>query len=105
MRSYSKKVFLLIIVFLVLRIVTGSVLELGNDESYYWLYSNHLQWNYFDHPPMIAVWLRIFTLNGLLFDYEIFLRLGSVVSCACSTWFLYKAVAEIKNERAGWFAA
>ena len=105
MRSYSKKVFLLIIVFLVLRIVTGSVLELGNDESYYWLYSKHLQWNYFDHPPMIALWLRIFTLNGLLFDYEIFLRLGSVVSCACSTWFVYKAVAEIKSERAGWFAA
>ena len=105
MQCYSRKVFVLILVFLVLRIITGSLLELGNDESYYWLYSNHLQWNYFDHPPMIAVWLRIFTLNGLLFDHEIFLRLGSAVSCACSTWFMYKTVAVIKDERAGWLAA
>ncbi len=29
-----------------------------NDESYYWVYSNFLDWGYFDHPPMIAVLIK-----------------------------------------------
>ncbi len=24
------------------------------DEAYYWLWSERLQWGYFDHPPLIA---------------------------------------------------
>ena len=29
------------------------------DEAYYWVWSHHLQWSYFDHPPMVAflLWL------------------------------------------------
>jgi 4-amino-4-deoxy-L-arabinose transferase-like glycosyltransferase len=30
--------------------------ELAHDEAYYWLFSNKLDWGYFDHPPMVA-WL------------------------------------------------
>ena len=29
-----------------------------NDESYYWAYSNFLDWGYFDHPPMIAALIK-----------------------------------------------
>lgn len=103
--SYHRKVIVLILVFLVLRSITASVLELGNDETYYWLYSQQLQWNYFDHPGMIAAWVRLFTLNGWLDDYEGIVRAGSLIGCACSTWFLYRAVSLIHDERAGWFAA
>ena len=103
--AYKKWVLLLIGVFFIFRLFTAAVLELGNDESYYWLYSRQLQWNYFDHPPLIALWVRISTLNGLLTDFEAAIRLGSIVSCACATWFLFKTVSLIKDERAGWFAA
>ena len=27
---------------------------LGVDESHYLLYARHLDWGYFDHPPMVA---------------------------------------------------
>lgn len=103
--DYRKRTWILIAVFSFLRLITASVLELGNDESYYWLYSQQLQWNYFDHPPLIAVWVRIFTLNGLLHDYEAAIRFGSVVSCAFSTWFIFRAVSLIRDERTGWLAA
>lgn len=103
--SYQRKVIFLIFFFLLLRWITASVLELGNDEAYYWLYSQQLQWNYFDHPPMVAVWVRLFTLNGWLHEYEGLVRAGSVIGVAFSTWFLYRAVSLIKDERAGWFAA
>ena len=103
--NYRRHVIILILLLSAFRGILGFVLELGNDETYYWLYSQYLQWNYFDHPPMVAVWIRIFTLNLLLDDFEGFIRLGSVIGCALSTWFMYKTVALIKNERAGWFAA
>lgn len=104
-RHYHRKVIILILVFLVLRFITAATVELGNDESYYWLYSRDLQWNYFDHPPMVALWVKLFTLGGLLEHYEVFIRAGSLLGCAMSTWLLYRAVSIIHDERAGWFAA
>jgi hypothetical protein len=97
-----RKVILTILAFTVLRLLTASLLELGNDESYYWLYSQQLQWNYFDHPPLVALGIRFFTFNLALDHQEVFVRLGSVLGCAFSSWFMYKAVSLISNERAGW---
>lgn len=96
---------LLIVLFSIFRLIVASTVELANDESYYWLYSQDLKWNYFDHPPMVAVWIRLFTADLLLEKYVVFLRLGSIVGCGLSTWFMFKCVAAISNERAGWFAA
>jgi undecaprenyl-diphosphatase len=39
-----------------LRFIVGSRLPLLPDETYYWDWSRHLAFGYFDHPPMIA-WL------------------------------------------------
>lgn len=42
-----------------LNLIQAAFTGLANDESYYWYYSQHLAWGYFDHPPMVAllVWL------------------------------------------------
>jgi hypothetical protein len=103
--SYSRRVGYLIGFFSLLRLFTAFTLELGNDESYYWLYSQHLQWNYFDHPPLVALWIRFFTAGGALDSIEGFVRLGSVVSAAGATWFLYKTVSLLHSPRSGWLAA
>lgn len=87
------------------RLLLAAIVELGNDEAYYWLYTRHLQWNYFDHPPMVALMGRLFTLNGALEHYEIFIRLGSIVGAALSTFFIYRATALFHSEKAGWYAA
>ena len=34
------------------------------DEAYYLMYSLHLQWGYFDHPPMVALGIKIGELLG-----------------------------------------
>jgi hypothetical protein len=102
---YKQKIVLLILGCAAIRWIVAATTELGNDEAYYWLYSQHLQWNYFDHPPMVALWIRFFTANLSLDAYEGFIRLGSVVSGAFSTLFLYKAGKVIHSERAGWLAA
>lgn len=103
--NYSRRVLLLILGFFVIRVVLAGSMELGNDEAYYWLYSQHLQWNYFDHPPVVALWIRFFTLNLSLQDHVLFVRLGSIVSAAFSTWFIYKTTSQLYSEKAGWYSA
>lgn len=102
--DYRRKAIGCIVLVTVLKLFFAFYLELGNDEAYYWLYSRQLQWNYFDHPPMVAVWIRLFTLNNLLEAYSGFIRLGSVMGSALAAWFLYRTVALLHSERAGWMA-
>lgn len=102
--NYRYATLLLIAVSALVKLALAGQIELNNDEAYYWTYAQHFQWNYFDHPPMVAVFIRIFTGN-LLFHDEIFIRIGSVLTCGICTWILYKIGTRIKDERTGWIAA
>jgi len=99
--SYRKKAVVVVLVFLCLRIIVSNFLDVGNDESYYWTFSQQLQWNYFDHPPMVAIRIRLFTANLLLEDYTFFLRLGSFVGAAISSYFIYNAIKAVSTDKAG----
>ena len=52
-----KRLFLL--AWLVLGLLQAYFTQLMDDESYYWVYSRHLDWGYFDHPPMVALLIKI----------------------------------------------
>lgn len=103
--AYNKAVLLLIACFTLMRLALACVVELGNDEAYYWLYTRYLQWNYFDHPPLVGVWGWLFTGGGLLGQGELAVRLGSIAGAAIATCCLYRATATLYNEQAGWYAA
>ncbi len=102
--NFYKKTLLLIVGSTLLRIAIAGLLELGNDEVYYQTYAQHLQWSYFDHPPMVAWMIRMTTFN-LHADSEFFIRLGSILFAAAGTWLIFKIGARIKNEYAGFIAA
>lgn len=38
--------------------------ELLPDEAYYWLYAQNLDWGYFDHPPMVALLIKLGCVLG-----------------------------------------
>jgi 4-amino-4-deoxy-L-arabinose transferase-like glycosyltransferase len=40
------------------RLAFAGTIHLTEDEAYYRLWAQHLQWGYLDHPPMIAWWIR-----------------------------------------------
>ncbi|MEC7983976.1 MAG: glycosyltransferase family 39 protein [Myxococcota bacterium] len=46
-------------VVLLVRLFFAGELDLAEDEAYYWVWSQTLQWGYFDHPPMIAYWIAL----------------------------------------------
>ncbi len=62
-----------------LRLAISGSFGLGVDESHYLMYSRHLSWGYFDHPPMVAF---LAALTQLMGDSLFFVRLGPIV---CST--------------------
>ena len=49
--------WILAFVWLVFTLLQAFFTEVVNDETYYWRYAQRLDWAYFDHPPMIAVWI------------------------------------------------
>src|SRR3954469_16107877 len=56
-----------------LRFAFAPTFELLPQEAYYFLYSQHLALSYFDHPPVLALVLRLFT--DVLGKGELSLRL------------------------------
>ena len=102
--NYKNKTLLLIIIATIVRCVTACCIELGNDEVYYRMYAQYLQWNYFDHPPVVG-WLIRFTTVNLYLDNELFIRLGAIASAAITTWFIFLSGKKINNAYTGYLAA
>lgn len=82
----TKIIFWLLLAWTALNIIQASTLELQADEAYYWLYSRYLAWGYFDHPPMVALFIRI---GDSIMHNELCLRLFTVLSSTLSIYILW----------------
>jgi 4-amino-4-deoxy-L-arabinose transferase-like glycosyltransferase len=51
----------LILGFTALRVAMAALLPLTPQEAYYWLWSQHPDWSYFDHPPLAAYSIAVTT--------------------------------------------
>ena len=60
--------------------------ELSSDEGYYWFYSSHLQWGYYDHPPMVALLIRI---GHSLFGGEFGVRIFNLLFVTGAIYFFF----------------
>lgn len=71
------KIFnLTLIPVLILHLWLASHFELAHDEAYYWLYSQNLDWGYFDHPPVVGILIKMFSF---LPHSELSVRLGFIL--------------------------
>lgn len=75
-----------LVFWLVFNGVQAGFTELSSDEGYYWFYSRHLQWGYYDHPPIVALLIRagIFLLPG-----EIGVRFFNLLFLTGALWFFF----------------
>jgi 4-amino-4-deoxy-L-arabinose transferase-like glycosyltransferase len=71
-----------------LRFWLAAVLPLNFDEAYYWLWSQHLAAGYYDHPPMVALVIRLSTL--LFGDSPLGIRMVSVLLGIPVTWAIWR---------------
>jgi hypothetical protein len=74
-------------IWLLISFVQAAGTELFDDEAYYWVYSKFLDWGYFDHPPMIAVLIK---LGTLIFSEELGVRFFVVVIGTLSVFIIEK---------------
>ncbi|MCG1036854.1 ArnT family glycosyltransferase [Polaribacter sargassicola] len=78
-------------IFLFINLIQAYFTPLLNDESYYWLYSNNLQWGYFDHPPFIAILIKFSTQ---IFPLEIGVRFINVLLGAFTIFIWCKLIEQ-----------
>ena len=83
---------LTILAMVLLRLVAAAYTPLSFDEAYYWTWSKHLAGGYYDHPPMVAVVIRLGTL--IAGDTELGVRLVSILLALPLSWAVYRT-AEI----------
>lgn len=86
------------------RLLLAALVPLVPDEAYYALWSTRLSAGYFDHPPMIAWFIRPGTM--LLGDTALGVRLFPVLSALPATFFIWRAARHlVADPRAGALAA
>ena len=81
-QPYTRAFWWLLAAFFLVRLVYINLLTVLPQEAYYWNYAKHLALSYFDHPPMAAWTIALFTAIGG--DTPFFVRLGTVI-CATAT--------------------
>ncbi|MHB1458340.1 MAG: glycosyltransferase family 39 protein, partial [Armatimonadota bacterium] len=60
------------------------------------VWSRHLELSYFDHPPMVAYFIRLTTLFS---QSEFAIRLTAVICMTIAAWVLYKLALKLFDER------
>ena len=74
---------------LILNLIQAHFTELIYDEAYYWHYAKNMAWGYFDHPPMVALMIKI---SSFLFDGELGVRFVSCLFSVGTFVFLWMVI-------------
>ena len=99
----SRPVMMLCGAALLLRVIAMCVVPLIPEEAYYWMYAQHADPSYFDHPPMVAWVIRLGTL--LFGDSELGVRAVGAVLMVASSALAYRLGAAWFTRAAGVAAA
>ncbi|MEO6520707.1 MAG: glycosyltransferase family 39 protein [Mucilaginibacter sp.] len=95
----NKPIWYFLLFWTALNLLQSYTLEVHGDEAYYWMYSRFLDWGYFDHPPMVAVFIRI---GDSIMHNELGLRLLTVLSNSCSLYLIWLMLKKYTVD-AKWF--
>src|SRR5947209_8002985 len=87
----ARNTALAVLALVALRLVAAAWTPLTFDEAYYWMWSKHLAPGYYDHPPMVALVIRLGTM--IAGDTELGVRLVSILLALPMSWALYRATA------------
>ncbi len=84
-----------------LKLGLAAWLPMSGDEAYFLVWAQHLDYGYYDHPPMVGWWLAPMLDTGHAVWW---LRLPAVASTTLIGWLIYRLIAPIDETRATWAA-
>jgi 4-amino-4-deoxy-L-arabinose transferase-like glycosyltransferase len=93
----ARNTALLILGLVALRLAAAALTPITFDEAYYWTWSKHLAGGYYDHPPMVAVVIRLGTM--IAGDSEFGVRLVSILLALPMSFAIYQAGAILFGSR------
>jgi dolichol-phosphate mannosyltransferase len=79
-------------------VILAAIVPLLPEEAYHWNYARHLDWSYYDHPPMIAWAIALGRL--LLGDTRLGVRLGPLLFSLGTTILVTKLAQRLYGEAA-----
>ena len=97
----AKYCFYIIGISLFIRLLCLGFNNLLVEEAYYWNYAAHLDFGYLDHPPMVAVIIKLFTTIFGINEFGV--RIGTLF-CWCLAAFFTLRLTNLIREGAGYFA-
>ncbi|MBV5277687.1 MAG: glycosyltransferase family 39 protein [Campylobacteraceae bacterium] len=97
----KQKIFIIAFIYILLAIAYNTYLPFFEDEAYYWLWSHHLALSYFDHPPMIAYQIKLFTTFG---DAVWQIRMVNIFCMFGAGYFIYKTARYLFDEKTAFYA-
>ncbi|MDR0617461.1 MAG: glycosyltransferase family 39 protein [Endomicrobium sp.] len=91
----KKNTFFLVSFIILLKIFLSATTSLHPDEAYYWLWSKRLAFGYYDHPPMVAWFIKITTL---LSNSELAVRFFSIIVTVMLSILVWKFAKKLFHE-------
>lgn len=98
--DYAAGLFLLLLT--VFRVWYAGRHDLLQDEAYYWQWSRHLAWGYYDNTPLAAVVIRFFTT--FLGANEIGVRAEAIFCALIASVFIYLLAGRLLGRGVALFA-
>ena len=98
----ARSTVILIAVTFFIRLLIAAYTGLGNGESYYFRGAIHLDWSYFDQPPLFF-WLGGLSIRVLGLT-NLGLRFPSVLMFAGTSWLLFVIARKFFNAKSGFWA-
>ena len=94
-KRQNKVLFLFLLFLVVTNIIQSFFTGLLHDEAYYWVWSKNFAWGYYDHPPMIALFIAA---GDKLFHNEIGVRLISILAIAGTIALFFRMIQPAKEK-------
>lgn len=88
--------FIIIFFLALFSAIYNAFLPLHGDEAYYWMWSQHLQRGYYDHPPFIAYMIY---MTNFISQSEWGIRLVNVISMSITALYIFKLALEMFDSR------
>ena len=82
--------YILLITWVIADMLVAILTPMHADEAYYALYGQHLDWGYYDHPPMVAL---LTAASSALFKGNLSVRFLTVLLHGSTVWLIWKTIA------------
>jgi Dolichyl-phosphate-mannose-protein mannosyltransferase len=96
-KNYRSLLIAFISAWFIVNLLQAAYTEVIADEAYYWLYSKCLAWGYFDHPPLIALLVKV---SSLFFSGNLGIRFMTVLMQSFTILLIWKIINDDKPDPA-----